>query len=305
VKTIITLDSWQIKSFLTCEESYKLAFIENLKPIRFWKDEHRYTDKGTLVHHMLATFYTMRALNPKVDRLTHGTATINLFKKNKLILNSGFDKEFESFIISRFQQYLFKYMTGDWIPTYRNGVVGVETPFAFKLYEDSERIFILEGRIDLLATDARGPFFCDHKTQGRISNLYARKIQFLCYALATGYEYGLINYFGLQKEYKEGETLRQKLIHIPKSVTEAFKKYLIEEVYMEIVASGTSAFRKNLNSCSGPDEKRPCQFAMICENSDSKERQSLIKQQFYETGTHWSPWNDAVIGMEENDETED
>lgn len=297
-KTVISLDSWQIKTFLTCEEMFRLAYKEHQRRIVFVPPEKRYTDKGSLVHAILGIYYTLRALKPKEDRLKHGTATIQLVKKNKLVQKAGFDDKFEEFIIQRFQQYLFTYIYGDFIPTFRNGVVGVEVPFAIKLYEDDHKVYILEGRIDLIGDYLTlGKAFVDHKTQDRISNLYKKKIQFLCYSLATGLEYGVINYFGLQKELKNEVSLRQTIIHIPKSYTETFKKYIIEQVFDPIYAhevmskSGKSTYKRNWNSCSGPNEKWPCSYSPICEAEDP-EVQALLKQQYYETVPPWSPWNE-------------
>lgn len=292
-KTIISLDSWRIKAYLTCEESYKFSYVENLRKAHIYKPAIDYTGQGTFVHSMLAIFYTMRALSPRTDRYTHSAATINIIKKNKLIKNAGLSPEFDKIVMERFQQYLFRYNTGDFIPTYRNGVIGVEVPFSIILYEDAEKIFILEGRIDLLSVNAAGPVFIDHKTQGKVSNLYERKIQFLCYALATGYEQGAINYFGLQQKYVEGVSLRQKFFHIPKSYVAMFKEYLISEVYSKIYAAHTTGyFSRNLNSCSGPDEKRPCEFSQICEMHGRPEIQDLMKKQNYDVVRSWSPWND-------------
>ena len=134
-KTIISLDSWQIKAFLTCPESFKLAFIENLRKIIYISPDKRYTDKGSLVHSILDAFYTLRALDPSGDRLKHGNAIINLIKKNKLIIEAGFDQKFEDLIIQRFTQYLFKYSQGglDFLPLVRGTTVGVEIPFSVKI----------------------------------------------------------------------------------------------------------------------------------------------------------------------------
>src|SRR5690349_477374 len=108
-KIIISLDSWQIKSFLECETSFKLAYIENLRKTRIWPDANRYADKGTLGHAIMGIYYTLRALEPKKDRYAHGATTIKILKQNKLVKKFGFDDDFEALVISRFNQYLFKY----------------------------------------------------------------------------------------------------------------------------------------------------------------------------------------------------
>lgn len=259
----------------------------------------RYADKGTLVHSMLAIYYTLRALEPSKDRYTHAAATIALIKKNKLIRKAGFEKDFEQLMLDRFQQYLFRYDKGDFVPTLNNGILGVETPFAVKLYEDDEKIFLLEGRIDLLSKINALPIFVDHKTQLRFSELYTRKIQFQCYALATGYENGVVNYFGLQKVYKEHHTIRQKLFHIPKKTTAEFKRYIVNEVYEKIweiqrKEKYRSEWPKNLNACAGVFESWPCDFCQVCEQAHRPDIQEALKKQYYLKVKPWSPWNESA-----------
>ncbi len=296
--TVISLDSWQIKTFLTCEESFKLSYIENLKKTSYFEttQNHRYLDKGTLVHLILGIYYTLRALDPKTNLLIHGKETLTLVRKSKMILESGFDKDFESFLLERLLQYfILVSQTKDFIPLHVNGVVGVEVPFAIKIYEDYYKTYILEGRIDLLGSygDIKERFI-DHKTQDRVTHLYERKIQFLCYALATGFEYGMVNYFGLQKslknDSKEG-SFRQELIYIPKSYIEVFKKYLISNVFWPLWNRiKFNSFNKNLNSCSGVYDTQPCPYSMICEEENDLTRQSLIKKIYFEEVKPWSPW---------------
>lgn len=304
-KQVIALDASKIRSVLTCEEQFKLHYVENLRKTNLYLDtKHRYADKGTLVHELLAIFYTLRALQPKVDRWKHSRVTWNLFKKNKLIEKAGFDKEFEQLVYERFMQYMAQHSLWDFVPLVKNGVVGVETPFAVRLYEDDDKIFILEGRIDLLGYDSRGNGFCDHKTQERIGNLYERKIQFLCYALASTFNHGTINYFGLAKDYKAGMTLRRKLLYIPQDHIDWWKDYLITQVYprMYDLSYGIKKFARNPNACAGDFEKFQCPYTMICESFKDKERQELIKKQFYEVVPRWSPWGEDEDEREEENE---
>jgi hypothetical protein len=230
----------------------------------------------------------MRGLNPKAQAMEHGLAAIQMFKQGKFVEKAGFEKEFLLFVIDRFNQYQFRYLQGDFIPLVKGGKPSVEIGFSTVIYEDDKYVFILEGRIDLLGLYKEFKVFIDHKTQSRDSRLYDWKVQFLCYALATGLNRGVVNYFGLQKGYEDGKTLRHQLFYIPDWKKEEFKQYIISEVYFPI-AQGI--FKPNFNSCAGPDEKRPCAFSMIC-NAQHNETKQLIKQTFYHVVPAWTPWNE-------------
>src|SRR6266699_693617 len=200
-KFTLALDSAQLGTFKTCPQSFKFMFKQNL---RLYGLSRPAADKGTIVHSMLDVYYTLNALNSKVDKLKHINTTVKLVKDNKLVQAYGFDGETEQFIAKRFIQYGFKYYGKDFAPIVKNNKVSVEIGFSVPIYEDKENLFILEGRIDLLTRHPDfGLMFIDNKTQDRISFLYPYKLQFMCYALATRAKYGIINYFGLQQKYDE------------------------------------------------------------------------------------------------------
>lgn len=304
MKQIVTLDSHKIRIYLICPEMYNIAHEQNLRKVNTFPvdEKHRYMDKGTLVHKLMDTYYNLRALNPRMNAMEHGTAALKFFQSTKLFAQSGFSAEWETLVSQRFIQYIIKYSTFEYNPLIRNGVPSVEVGFAKKIYEDDNYIFIIDGRIDLLAHADFGNFFIDHKTQERKSELYEQKIQFCTYSLATGFNYGGVNYFGLQKKYEEKETLRRDFFYIPQWKIEQFKGYIIEKVFKPIAERRAEDARRrlsgvrkdqwemSLNSCSGPDEKRRCELADICE-TEHVETRDLIKRQFFQVVPAWSPWD--------------
>lgn len=304
MKTIIELDSSKIKLFLECPEKYNLAYEQNLRKTwitpRFKKD---YSSQGTYVHALFDVFYNFRALNPSKNSFEHYTASIELFKKMKFAVKLGLDADFEKLVRERFLQYTIQNSMGDYAPIVRNGIPATEVKFSVKLYEDDNVIFVLIGRIDLLCTIGEPhqhlKAFIDHKTQERKSTVYEWKPQTLCYALATGFNYGGFNYFGLQKEFKTDETLHRDFFFIPDWKIESWKTYIIENVFWKIAMRRIDqmqfgkqyAWHQNLFACGGPDEKRTCEYAAIC-NENNPERQAIIKKYHFEPVTPWSPWND-------------
>jgi len=299
-KLIIELDSSKIKTFLYCPQEYKLVYVENLRKTwitpQFKKD---YSGQGTYVHKLLDCYYNLRALNPSKNSLEHSAAALSLFQSLKFRDKLKLPPEFETLVNVRFTQYCIKNSVADYNPIVKNGVPATEVKFSVKLYEDDNVIFILIGRIDLLCSvQSQMGYalnaFVDHKTQERESELYEWKPQFLCYALATGFNYGGFNYFGLQKEYKEKSTLRRDFNYIPDWKIKQWKEYIIEEVYWPIARlqrESQSVWPQNWVHCAGPDEKRPCDFTEVC-NVETNELKQTIKRQFYEVTKAWHPWNE-------------
>lgn len=302
-KLVIELDSSQIKTYLMCPQLYNLAYRKHLRKTwitpQFKKD---YSGQGTYVHKLLDCYYNLRALNPSKNSLEHATAALSLFQSLQFRDKLGLPKEFETLVNVRFMQYCIKNSVADYNPIVRNGVPATEVKFSVKIYEDENVVFILIGRIDLLCTvKSHSGYelnaFVDHKTQERKSDLYEWKPQFLCYALATGFNYGGFNYFGLQKEYDEKVTLRRDFNYIPDFKIQSWKKYIIENVYWPIAAMlgslghSEDVWEQRLVTCAGPDEKRPCDFIEVC-NAETDELKASITRQFYEVVPAWSPWND-------------
>lgn len=291
-KQIITLDSSQIKQYLTCPESFNLMYNQDLRKSYFWSQD--YADRGTLFHSLCDLFYTFRALNPNEDRIAQLNVVVKLFKENRLFDQFDLPKDQELTIIQRFTQYVMRYFGSDFNVLMKNNVPAVEVGFSEILYEDEEVIYILEGRIDLLVkVEGLGNVFVDHKTRERNDgDLYGWKPQFLCYALATKFNYGMYNYIGTAKGYDEKETFKRQLVHIPQWKIEEWHRFIIANVYNKIYAIkrfDITSWLKNFNSCSGAWEKKPCQFTQICETHKTEQKE-LIKATYFEKVKKWSPW---------------
>lgn len=295
-KIIITLDSSQMRSFMTCEQQWARQYIMNL---RFHREQSIYADKGSFVHKLLELFYVLRTLNPKEDRFKTQRTVIALWKSGKLFKANGLDKETEKFIIERFIQYVMRWIAYDFIPQQRNGVPGVEIGFSKVLLETNDFIFVVEGKIDLLSKTVQGfDCFVDNKTQEQMKDLYRYKIQFLTYAWATGFKWAYINYFRLQKTYDPDTTFRRELIYFQDWQIQKWedKMYKIFQRILDVMNDNRitdqnkllpEMFEQNLNSCAGPDEKRPCYFTLLCENPEHEKGLTTV---YYKKVPKWRPY---------------
>lgn len=298
---IIALDASQLDTYLKCPRMWYWLYYESLR-LSGMKQEA--ADKGTIVHTLLDHYYTMRALDPKYSRDLHATAAIEMLNKSKIVESMGFDKSVGDHIAARFAQYIWRYRNNDLVPLVINGTPGVELGFSKILYEDKNVIFVVEGRIDLISyfgnsQDGR-KCFVDHKSQSKHTELYEYKIQFKTYAWATGFSYGIINYFGLQQEFKEDKTLRQTIISFPKLMIDEWEdemKRIFWEIYQLvrdsefIISPDTNycVFPKNLHSCAGAFDANPCMFRYLDETYNHDMMMS-IKNFKYEKVKPWTPW---------------
>lgn len=295
-KFILALDSSQINTFMTCPLQWYYRYNQNLV---LDTKQSPAPDKGTLVHKLLDYYYTLRSLDPNGDKLQQANAAVNEFKADKHVaeLFPADDGSLEKFICDRFGLYVARWFNDD----FNVKKDGVELGFSHLLYENEEVQFIIEGRIDLLNTIQGVDCFTDHKTQERTVDLYHYKPQFKTYALVTGCEYGMVNYFGMQEDksnklMKENKLFRRDLIHFDSWMIEEWRKKLIR-TFFEIWSvlhltniSHESIFydRRNDSACGGPFDSWPCPFTNLCEaHPNSRE---AIKGFRYKVGEPWQAW---------------
>jgi len=297
-KFILTLDASQIQAFMTCPLQWYYKYKQNL----ILNTEHKPApDKGHLVHSLLAFYYSLCAITPNENKLTQAQNAINLFKESKETLKlfpNDINFELEDFICQRFLLYVQKYLNDD----FASFAGGVEVGFSYLLYEDTKVKFILEGRIDLI-TKLQNNILCfvDHKTQSRDSSLYHYTPQFKTYALVTGYEYGIINYFGMQEDktnnlLKANKLFRRDLIHFNKNLIEEWRIKLIQVFYQvrNVIGDNKTSeasilYLRNDSACAGAFNSNPCSFIDLCEEPNFEIKQR-IKEFKFTKGEKWTPW---------------
>lgn len=171
-------------------------------------------------------------------------------------------------------------------------VLSVETGFSYPLYEDSDNLFILEGRFDAIIQIGDNKYFLDHKFQDRAHNLYRKRIQFRNYALVSGCNTGLVNYIRLnQKEdistYKR-DTCPFSTDELQSWKEELIRKYFHVKDFMNRITAPESEWR-NRAACDGVYNQE-CWFTQLCDETNNELVQIRIDQNYGKREKMWRPW---------------
>jgi hypothetical protein len=298
---VLTLDSSQIYEIQTCPLRWYYRYIQNLE---LAGADREAPDKGTLIHWLADQYYNyiwnrphenkINALNYALSEFISTNQTQELFPEDK-------EHVLRDFLMKRFTQYTQRYFNDDFY-IMSTKVSPAELGFSKLLYEDAGVKFIVEGRIDLV-TLVQGSHlaFVDHKTQSRESTLYHYKPQFKTYAWATGCEYGIINYIGLQEDknnekMKKNTLFRRDLIHFNPWMIEEWElkmKEIFNYAYNLIndldFAEKVCYLHRNDSACAGAFDSNPCPMRFICEEGNW-EMKEAIKKFKYKVKDKWMPW---------------
>lgn len=303
-KKVITLDSSQLTTFNECPTMWNYGSVNRLvpKPIEnnFPKDEEKMDSKaaGSYGHKVLEFYYD--GIKNGVEQYTAFNDAIDIFHKDwdqteeelsklhDVVTTLGGDNI--AIINKRLQEYTWFY-TKDFNPE------ALEVGFSKVIYEDAERVYILEGRIDFLGTSCDGgtPLFMDHKLQFKRSSLYTGSIQFRNYALATELEFGIVNYIRMAKN-PDRNTFVRAPISYSKLQMDAWRRELLGsfrlvEQYQDFLTLGIADEEgkyKRRSSCPGRFNY-PCPYITLCDEPIAELVQIKIKQSF-EVKEEWRPW---------------
>ena len=279
-KTTLVLDSTQISQFLTCPTMWKLHNLELLELNGFGKSA---MDMGTYGHSLLEHYYKLVAGG--IDETGARDAALKgpepVDKLSSIEIGT---------VRKTFMYYCERYKGCDFQPSSPDSV---EVGFSYKLFEDENRLYLLEGKMD---GHSFGPsvgmfdnqrMFIDHKFQLRAHQLYNKRIQFRNYALATNSLYGMINYIRFHKNPTE-DTFVREVIPFSRQELELWREKLIR-VYDRLAENvNKGMFPQNWASCEGY-YGRPCQYTLICEQ-DIPMVQENVKQMRYHQIEKWRPW---------------
>ena len=297
-KFILTLDASQVFLYQTCALQWFYRYKENLA---LDAEQAVAPDKGTLIHELLSIYYNLKLEQPKESHIYLGDLAIQKFKREAFtkILFPQDDGTLEDFLCQRFALYVSRWLNDDFTPLKD----GIEVGFSHLLYEDSEVKFILEGRIDLIHKIQDNLLcFTDHKTQSKRAYLYHYTPQFKTYALVTGFEYGMINYFGLQEDksnklLRSNDLFRRELIYFKPAMLDEWREKLITtftEIYSILTANMTGSpeelfyARRNDSACQG-FYNYPCHYTALCEEHNWEMKQRIKAFKYLKT-LPWSPW---------------
>ena len=190
---------------------------------------------------------------------------------------------------TRLTEYFYKYQHNDFVPLSEQSI---EVGFSEAIYEDSENLFVLEGRIDLLATLQGLQLIVDHKFQMREHELYAKSVQFRNYALIGRANLFMVNYIHLHKAVKDS-TLVRELVNFTPFEHAAWKRKLID-IYFRIkrakeLGDDGGQVEQNFGACPGRFNYA-CNFTQLCEEPQADVALLKEKQLYQINETPWKPW---------------
>lgn len=198
-----------------------------------------------------------------------------------------------SAVKDRFREYVYVWNAkGDFdvpSPDY------VEVGFSECLYEDSERIFIIEGRMDIARCNYNGTeCVVDHKLQVRRKDHYLKRIQYRNYSMVAHLPFLIVNYIRMAKE-ASSETFKRSIASFTMPEQIHWRKQLIK-TYHDIsnylmYGENDHLPPQNWGNCETGNGYYACQFTPLCEETYlGKEMMQNRIEQLYQIRPQWTPW---------------
>lgn len=319
-KFVLTLDSSQISTFLDCPTMWQLGYRERLQPSA--ARENTPMDMGTYGHKLLEIIYKERAAGRPGSAID--TAFAYNIDKETCRCSHSHDYHIDSaspfctncrsigcpctefepiefplsptdrqFVRDRVLEYTM--VEGVVIPELvPQSAAHVEVGFSQRIYEDPERLYILEGRIDLLGQIANNVpnGWADHKFQTRERDLYLKSIQFRNYAMVTGLQLGVVNYIRFARKIEKDKTFKRAVISFSLHELEAWRGQLIQifqKIERFLLGKLPEVEIHNWAACSGR-YGYPCDFTPLCEEWNQPELVQLKKVAEFKKKAEWRPW---------------
>jgi len=281
----LALDSTQLSDYCFCPTYWKLHHQQKLTARR---EVRTALDYGTILHGLLERYYIKRYQKNSIeDSRAYAVQQFEQYKKDFKLPKEDFD-----FLRQRFLEYTLFYRDADFNVIGRGGKPAVEVGFSYPIVDTPDFLFVLEGKIDLIAREEARIYFIDHKTQSRKYSHYGKRIQFRNYALAMGCSWICVNYIGTQQKVTK-DTFRRELHHITREELNDWRKKLTRLFYKIAHSIMLDSFDENYNSCEGRFG-HPCQFAPICEQITDLRRNYQIEHKF-ETKQEFIPWTEEEL----------
>lgn len=321
-KSTLVVDSSQIATFLECPQKWENYYLKRLEPIAM-PDTDDALNSGTYGHKLLEIYYRMRArhasqedtaqamlaYNPDEDTCECGCfrelhcpvpaldieectrcKKCTKFRPHPFKLDTKARKKVYNRIVREYSANYWQ--TNDFMPLSEQHI---EVGFSEPIYEDSANLFVLEGRIDMIAKWQGLDVFVDHKTQTKTHWIYPRSVQFKNYALITKCTTGVINYVRLTDKIVHNETLNRDMVCFNSVEMEDWKKKLVQ-IFFRIKKAIETKPDRNWNACSGGrltyDRNKPqyCWYRDLCEEIDPRVAERKEKQLYKIKENIWRPW---------------
>lgn len=278
-KKIVVLNSTAIAIYLECPQKYDFAVLQSL--VRKGQ-KNEAMGKGEIFHHLICKYWQLKLEKHPKPFIAITEELTQLRSNFSYISNEDLE-----FLRQRFFAYSIFWESDPAKPLILEGKLAMEIGFTVKIYEDQEFIFLLEGRLDRIATQQGIDFLLDHKTQGRKYDYYWRRPQFMNYVLGAQ-EQGMqvnklmVDYIGLQQTINK-DTFRRDMFSYPSSAIREWKQYLIDRIYFPIARG---KIYKERGSCEGV--YAPCIYNDLCDAPSARGLEELITLNFEKTEQHRS-----------------
>ena len=319
-KFTLVLDSSQIALFLTCPAQWHKRYVLRLVPVGYDPlKEEQAMHAGTYGHKLMDIYYRSKAeglnLNDTIERCFAYNPDRDLCEcgcpqdlhKEILTLQEcqrcgkclsyrphpfPLNQDTRFLVQNRFKDYIYKWKLNDFVP---DSPQHVEIGFSEPIYEDNNNYFVLEGRMDLIASLQNQPCLVDHKFQMSTHWLYGKSVQFKNYAMISNLTMLVINYVRLTKTVTE-DTMSRDLVTFSRSELDAWKKRLVD-IYFDIKSAILlDTFIPNWSACSGygktfkKAEPRYCWYRDLCEESNDRIAERKQDLLFKIKEATWRPW---------------
>lgn len=271
----LTLDSQQVSAFADCEMYYNLKFNLQLEK----KELKKSLSRGLHLHNLLYLFYTGKLKKQSFDTcLNRGLRYLRMIGKK-------WPADDFMLMTRKFGEYCAYYRSENIQP------LAVEQGFSKVLYEDPWHLFIYEGRIDFVGkfpTD-RARYWVDHKSESRKEDLNQCSFQFLGYSWGLNTTNGLINYVGFQESKGPSEAFRRTIVNHSHDIIQGWKEDVIQIYFRIANAKRHGYYVKNRNTCK-PYACSQCQFYELCEQTNPRKRDAIIRNDFVTRIKPWRAW---------------
>jgi hypothetical protein len=324
-KFTLAVDSSQISTFLECPQKWVNFYVKRLEPLNFQPDES--LNMGSYGHKLLEIYYRAKA---RGVGLNDSFKLMDAYNPDKDNCECGCGKDFHQEIPElgitecvrcrkctnfrpkplelptkvrdkvrkRMILYCNEYQRDDVQPTSEQHV---EVGFSEPIYEDSDNLFVLEGRIDLIGKLQGLDCFVDHKIQGKMYWLYMRSVQIKNYMLITKVPMAVINYIRLGDKVEKGSTFARDIITLNKIEVDVWHKRLVAIFFrmkktVQTFQSSRDGIDRDWNACSGGkltyDKSKPayCWYGPLCEEVDPVVALRKEQQLFKIKENPWRPW---------------
>lgn len=285
----LTLNSSQLAEYIRCPRRWFYGSPLG-KNIEIKDRDVKAMSRGTFIHGLLERYYT-KIWEGDSWVSAQAYATSKLAEVKKLV---ELPVEDYTFLFNRFVQYCVRY-SDDKIrigTIERNGAknAAVEVGFSFPLLDNSDYLFVIEGRIDMIVQQSGVDVIWDHKIQTQRKEIYGRSVQLSNYTLATEISRGMHNYVRLAQT-PNGDTFERKVHFFGPLVKERWRKYILGKFFE--IASLQNEPRQELGACEG-EHWHPCMYIPLCEQTDDLITVSKIAIE-YQIKKPYRSWTEKEI----------